>query len=76
MLDRSGLDLEAQRQAAPHLLNGGQRNVLAELVEVESNIWDDRPELRKALHLGRRHNATLVIVTDHSQSMRRPSTPK
>ncbi|WCS25230.1 recombinase family protein [Methylobacterium sp. NMS14P] len=62
MQGRSGLGLEAQRQSVANFLNGGQWNVLAELVEVESGSRDDRPELRKALALCRLHNATLVIA--------------
>ena len=62
MQGRSGLGLEAQRQAVANFLNGGQWSVLAELVEVESGSRDDRPELHKALSLCRLHNATLVIA--------------
>ncbi|TXN79214.1 recombinase family protein [Methylobacterium sp. WL8] len=62
MQGRSGLGLEAQRQAVASFLNGGQWSVLAELVEVESGSRDDRPELYKALSLCRLHHATLVIA--------------
>lgn len=62
MQGRSGLGLEAQRQAVASFLRGGQGAVLAELVEVESGSRDDRPELHKALSLCRLHNATLVIA--------------
>ncbi len=62
MQSRSGLGLEAQRQAVASFLHDGQRMVLSELVEVESGSRNDRPELQKALALCRLHHATLVIA--------------
>ncbi len=62
MQGRSGLGLEAQRQAVACFLRDGQRTVLSELVEVESGSRNDRPELQKALALCRLHHATLVIA--------------
>ncbi|WP_457107583.1 recombinase family protein [Methylobacterium sp. P5_C11] len=59
---RSGLGLEAQRKAVSDFLNGGQRTMLAEFVEVESGSRDDRPKLAEALALCRIHKATLVIA--------------
>ena len=59
---RSGLGLEAQREAVTAYLNGGNWTVLAEFMEVESGRKSDRPELVKALDHCRLTGATLVIA--------------
>ncbi|MGU3664550.1 recombinase family protein [Methylobacterium sp. A49B] len=59
---RSGLGLEAQRQAVADFLAGGSWRHVAELVEVESGSRDARPRLSEALALCRLHGATLVIA--------------
>src|SRR5215213_6425076 len=59
---RSGLGLEAQRKAVDDFLNGGQWELIAEFVEVESGKRDDRPKLAEALALCRLHSAILVIA--------------
>jgi len=59
---RSGLGLEAQRQAVADFLAGGSWRHVAELVEVESGARDTRPRLADALALCRIHGATLVIA--------------
>ena len=59
---RSGLGLDAQREAVTSYLNGGSWTLLDELVEVESGRKNDRPKLAKALDLCRRKKATLVIA--------------
>src|SRR5689334_18154206 len=59
---RSGLGIEAQKAAVAAFLNGGRWKLIAEFVEVESGKRSDRPELAKALHLCRVHNATMVIA--------------
>lgn len=60
---RSGLGLEAQREAVTHYLNGGNWQLLEEFVEVESGKRDDnRPQLAAALAACRKHKATLVIA--------------
>jgi DNA invertase Pin-like site-specific DNA recombinase len=59
---RSGLGLEAQRQAVAEYLNGGNWTVLQEVVEIESGSKDDRPKLLEAMALCRLHGATLVIA--------------
>jgi DNA invertase Pin-like site-specific DNA recombinase len=59
---RSGLGLEAQRQAVTAFLNGGQWTLLAEMVEVETGKNNDRPQLAKALELCRMTGATLVVA--------------
>lgn len=58
----SGLGMEAQREAINRYLNGGQWELLAEFVEVESGKKDDRPELLKALKHCQVTGATLVIA--------------
>ena len=59
---RSGLGLEAQRQAVADFLAGGSWRHVAELVEVESGSRDNRPRLSEAMALCRLHGATLVIA--------------
>lgn len=59
---RSGLGLEAQREAVAGYLNGGRWNLIAETVEVESGKRNDRPKLAEALRLCRVHGATLIIA--------------
>ncbi len=59
---RSGLGLEAQREAVATYLGQNGWELIAEHVEVESGRRDDRPELAKALAAARVHGATLVIA--------------
>jgi DNA invertase Pin-like site-specific DNA recombinase len=59
---RSGLGLEAQRQAVADYLNGGAWKLLREFVEIESGKRNDRPQLENALRLCRQTGATLVIA--------------
>ena len=59
---RSGLGLDAQREAVRAFLNGGDWRLLAEHTEVKFGKRDDRPELCKALHACRLTGATLVIA--------------
>src|SRR5262245_17087950 len=59
---RSGLGLEAQRQAVTDYLNGGRWKLCSEFTEVESGKRADRPQLEKALAACRVHTATLVIA--------------
>jgi DNA invertase Pin-like site-specific DNA recombinase len=58
----SGLGLEAQRDAVSRYLNGGNWNLVQEIVEVESGKRNDRPAIAEALRLCRLHRATLVIA--------------
>lgn len=58
----SGLGLDAQRQAVAGYLNGGNWELIAEVVEVESGKRNDRPKLAEAIRLCRLHNATLVVA--------------
>lgn len=63
---RSGLGLEAQRDAVLGYLNGGQWDLVAEFTETEtgkgSNALTRRPQLRAAVEHARKHKATLVIA--------------
>lgn len=59
---RSGLGLEAQREAVAGYLNAGNWTLVSELVEVESGKRSDRPELSKALALCRLHRAVLLVA--------------
>lgn len=59
---QSGLGLEAQRKAVADYLNGGQWNLVAEFVEVESGRNTSRPKLQEALAACRVHGATLVVA--------------
>jgi DNA invertase Pin-like site-specific DNA recombinase len=59
---RSGLGLEAQRNAVTEHLNGGDWELLSEFVEVESGRRNDRPKLAEALHRARVTGATLLIA--------------
>ena len=57
---RSGLGLEAQKQAVQTHLNGAK--LISEFTEVESGGRADRPQLAAALAACRVHKATLVIA--------------
>lgn len=59
---KSGLGLEAQREAVATYLNGGSWKLIAEFVEVESGRRSDRPEFAKALALCQAHRAALVVA--------------
>ncbi|WP_298106317.1 recombinase family protein [Bradyrhizobium sp.] len=58
---RSGLGLEAQREAVRTYLNGGDWTIVAEFTEVESGRRSDRPEFERALAAARLHGASLVV---------------
>ncbi len=59
---KSGLGLEAQRNAVVDYLNGGKWDLIEEYVEIESGKRNDRPELIKALEACKKKKATLVIA--------------
>ena len=59
---RSGLGIDAQREAVLSYLNGGNWTHVAEFVEYESGKRGDRPELARALVACRTHRATLVVA--------------
>lgn len=60
---RSGLGLEAQREAVESLCASRSWELIAPpFTEVESGKRDDRPELAKALHRAKVTGATLVVA--------------
>ncbi len=59
---RSGLGLDAQRDAVAAFLDGGDCKVVAEFQEVESGRDDDRPELDKAVTRCRLTGSKLLIA--------------
>jgi len=59
---KSGLGLEAQRQAVLQFLDGGQWSLVGEFTEIESGKRNERPELEKALAACKRQKANLVIA--------------
>ena len=59
---RSGLGLEAQRKSVTDYLNGGQWQLVAEVVEVESGKHNGRPELQRAFDLCRDYGAKLIVA--------------
>ena len=59
---KSGLGLEAQRQAVENYLNGGSWKLIAEFTEVESGKNSERPQLRAAQAACKKHKARLVIA--------------
>jgi DNA invertase Pin-like site-specific DNA recombinase len=59
---RSGLGLEAQRQAVASYLNGDDWRVIGEYTEVESGRSSDRPELAKALAAARLHRVPIIVA--------------
>src|SRR5579859_3506992 len=58
---RSGLGLDAQREAVKAYLNGGNWQIVDEFTEVESGKNSDRPALDKALAAARLHRASVVV---------------
>jgi DNA invertase Pin-like site-specific DNA recombinase len=58
---KSGLGLEAQREAVKTYLNGGDWQIVDEYTEIESGKRSDRPALEKALAAARLHQASLVV---------------
>jgi DNA invertase Pin-like site-specific DNA recombinase len=59
---RSGLGLEAQRDAVSRYLNGGRWKLVAEYVEVESGKRNTRPQLQAAISHAKATGAKLVIA--------------
>jgi len=59
---RSGLGLEAQREAVANYLDGGPWTLAGEFTEIESGKRSDRPELEKALAACKRQKAKLIIA--------------
>jgi DNA invertase Pin-like site-specific DNA recombinase len=59
---KSGLGLEAQREAVSRHLNGGQWTLSAEYTEIESGKDNSRPELHKAIRAAKLYGAKLIIA--------------
>jgi DNA invertase Pin-like site-specific DNA recombinase len=59
---KSGLGLDAQREAVLSFLNGGNWTLMAEFVEVESGKRNDRPQLTAALAACKKHKTKLLIA--------------
>ena len=59
---KSGLGIEAQRQAVANYLNGGNWRIVAEFTEVESGKRSDRPALDKALAAARVRQVPIVVA--------------
>src|SRR5690606_17923709 len=59
---RSGLGLEAQREAIEAYARHRGASVLQTFTEIESGKINARPELDKAIHLAKVTGATLVIA--------------
>lgn len=59
---RSGLGLDAQREAVAAFLRGGSWRLAGEFVEVESGRRSDRPQLAAALEACRLTGAVLVVA--------------
>jgi DNA invertase Pin-like site-specific DNA recombinase len=59
---RSGLGVEAQREAVIRYLNGGNWKLAAEFVETESGKRNDRPKLAAALAHAKAIGATVVFA--------------
>src|SRR3984893_9704702 len=59
---RSGLGIEAQREAVTSYLNGGRWTLVAEYVETESGKRADRPKLAAALSHAKAVGAKLVFA--------------
>ncbi len=59
---KSGLGLDAQREAVGQFLDRGTGTVIAEFVEIESGGKSDRQQLAEALAECRRSKATLIIA--------------
>ena len=59
---RSGLGLQAQREAVERYVAGAQGDLVDEFTETESGKRNDRPELQRALELCRLRKACLIVA--------------
>lgn len=59
---KSGLGLQAQKNAVADYLNGGRWKLVDEVTEIESGKRNDRPALAKAMALCRVHGAKLIVA--------------
>ena len=73
---KSGLGLDAQREAVMNYLNGGRWTLVGEFTEVESGKKSDRPELARALAMCRLYCARLVIAKLDRPRTKRNAFPR
>jgi len=59
---RSGLGLEAQRDAVGRHLKTTRGKLVASYQEIESGTNNDRPELKEAVALAKKRKATLIVA--------------
>jgi DNA invertase Pin-like site-specific DNA recombinase len=59
---RSGLGLQAQKEAVQHRLDGGQWQMVGEFIEIESGKRTKRPKLDTALAACKKHKAKLIVA--------------
>lgn len=59
---KSGLGLEAQREAINNYISRSDQTVDKEFVEIESGSKSARPELKEAIEYCRKHKKTLIIA--------------
>ena len=59
---KSGLGLEAQKDAVEQRLNGGRWQIVGEFTEVESGKRASRPQLDAALAACKKHKARLIVA--------------
>jgi DNA invertase Pin-like site-specific DNA recombinase len=59
---KSGLGLDAQREAVNGRLNGGPWQLVGEFTEIESGKRAKRPQLEAALRACKKHKAKLVVA--------------
>src|SRR4029450_7151130 len=59
---KSGLGLDAQREAVQQRLDGGRWEIIGEFIEVESGKRSDRPQLKTALAACKKHKAKLIVA--------------
>jgi DNA invertase Pin-like site-specific DNA recombinase len=59
---KSGLGLEAQKDAVEQRLNGGHWQIVGEFIEVESGKRASRPQLDAAIAACKKHKARLIVA--------------
>lgn len=59
---RSGLGIDAQREAVARYLKGDDSKIISEFTEIESGRRKDRPQLDQALAACRLHRVPLVVA--------------
>ena len=59
---KSGLGLEAQKDAVEQRLNGGRWQIVGEFTEIESGKRASRPQLDAAIAACKKHKARLIVA--------------